>query len=104
MVIGKWLATHPKLFIMDTPTVGIDIGSKAEIYQQIQAFASGGMSILFISDEIQEILANCNRVMVLSEGNCVKILEEEDLSQENAAQILSELIGHHSSAGKEETQ
>lgn len=104
VVIGKWLATHPKLFIMDTPTVGIDIGSKAEIYQQIQAFASGGMSILFISDEIQEILANCNRVMVLSEGNCVKILEEEELAQENAAQILSELIGHHSSAGKEETQ
>ena len=73
VVIGKWTATCPRVFIMDTPTVGIDIGSKAEIYEQIHKF---------ISDEVQEILANCNRVMVMAEGKCVKMLEEDDLKEE----------------------
>ncbi|MFR1056214.1 MAG: hypothetical protein ACLSFB_18490 [[Clostridium] scindens] len=67
---------------MDTPTVGIDIGSKAEIYEQIHKFAEEGMAIIFISDEVQEILANCNRVMVMAEGKCVKMLEEDDLKEE----------------------
>lgn len=81
VVIGKWTATKPRVFIMDTPTVGIDIGSKAEIYEQIHQFAAQGMAIIFISDEKQEILANCNRVMVLAEGKCVRMLEEEDLQE-----------------------
>ena len=78
VVIGKWTATCPRVFIMDTPTVGIDIGSKAEIYEQIHKFAEEGI----ISDEVQEILANCNRVMVMAEGKCVKMLEEDDLKEE----------------------
>lgn len=82
VVIGKWTATCPRVFIMDTPTVGIDIGSKAEIYEQIHKFAEEGMAIIFISDEVQEILANCNRVMVMAEGKCVKMLEEDDLKEE----------------------
>ena len=67
VVISKWIATSPKVFIMDTPTVGIDIGSKAEIYEQIHKFADEGMAIILISDEIQEVMANCNRVLVRSE-------------------------------------
>lgn len=94
IVIGKWTAAKPRVFIMDTPTVGIDIGSKAEIYEQIHKLAADGMSIIFISDEIQEIIANCNRVMVLADGRCVRMLEEEDL-KENAEQTITELIGRH---------
>ena len=94
VVIGKWTAAKPRVFIMDTPTVGIDIGSKAEIYEQIHKLAADGMSIIFISDEIQEIIANCNRVMVLADGRCVRMLEEEDL-KENAEQTITELIGRH---------
>ena len=91
VVIGKWIVNKPRVFIMDTPTVGIDIGSKAEIYEQIHKFADEGMAIILISDEIPEILANCNKVMIMSEGRCVKILEEE-LKQSEAEKMIAELV------------
>lgn len=91
VVIGKWIVNKPRVFIMDTPTVGIDIGSKAEIYEQIHKFADEGMAIILISDEIPEILANCNKVMIMSEGRCVKILEEE-LKQSEAGKMIAELV------------
>lgn len=94
VVISKWIATSPKVFIMDTPTVGIDIGSKAEIYKQIHKFADEGMAIILISDEIQEVMANCNRVLVMAHGKCVVELSEEDLMQEGADKHLAEIIGN----------
>lgn len=94
VVISKWIATNPKVFIMDTPTVGIDIGSKAEIYEQIHKFADQGMAIILISDEIQEVMANCNRVLVMAHGKCVVELSEEDLMQEGADKHLAEIIGN----------
>ena len=93
VVIGKWTTTKPRGFIMDTPTVGIDIGSKAEIYEQIHKFASEGMAIIFISDEVQEIIANCNRVVVLANGSCSCILEEQELLCDDAEDRLTNLIG-----------
>jgi len=92
VVIGKWVATHPRVFIMDTPTVGIDIGSKAEIYEQIHKFADQGMAILFISDEIPEIIANCNRVIVMRSGRCIRVIEEDELMMPEAPKLISELI------------
>ncbi len=100
VVIGKWIANQPRVFIMDTPTVGIDIGSKAEIYEQIHKFADEGMAILFISDEIPEILANCNRVMILSGGKCVKILEEE-LKEPDAEKLIAELVSRQADQVRE---
>ena len=94
VVISKWIATSPKVFIMDTPTVGIDIGSKAEIYEQIHKFADDGMAIILISDEIQEVMANCNRVLVMAHGKCFVELSEEDLMQEGADKHLAEIIGN----------
>lgn len=94
VVISKWIATSPKVFIMDTPTVGIDIGSKAEIYEQIHKFADEGMAIILISDEIQEVMANCNRVLVMAHGKCVVELSEEDLMKEGADKHLAEIIGN----------
>ena len=80
-VIGKWLKTKPSIFIMDSPTVGIDIGSKAEIYQQIHRFAADGMAFILISDEVEEILANCNKVLILQDGSIKAVLDEEDLEK-----------------------
>lgn len=92
VVIGKWSATRPRVFIMDTPTVGIDIGSKAEIYEQIHKFADAGMAVIFISDEIQEILANCNRLYILAEGECAGVLEEDDLQQGNVERQIADMM------------
>ena len=103
VVIGKWSATNPRVFIMDTPTVGIDIGSKAEIYEQIHHFADSGMSIILISDEVQEILANCNRLLILSEGHCIKVMEEEDLNQPDADKTIAALVSQqYAGSGKEQ--
>ncbi len=95
VVIGKWTATNPKIFIMDTPTVGIDIGSKAEIYEQIHRFADNGMAIILISDEIQEILANCNMVLVLANGKCVRKFEEDELEEDGADIMLADIISNN---------
>ena len=93
IVIGKWVETKPNIFIMDSPTVGIDIGSKAEIYEQIHNFAKNGMAFLLISDEVEEILANCNRVFILEKGRIKTVLVAQDLRQPDAKNLILEEIG-----------
>ncbi|MDR1929724.1 MAG: sugar ABC transporter ATP-binding protein [Treponema sp.] len=86
VVIAKWLATRPAVFILDGPTVGIDIGSKHNIHEIIRGLAGEGMAILMISDEIPEILDNCNRILIMSGGRIVK--EIPDASKINAEEVF----------------
>lgn len=81
-VIAKWLATKPRILIMDEPTRGVDIGAKAEIYSIMNHLAKQGVSIIMISSELQEIVNMSDRVLVLKEGRLVKTLEHEEISQE----------------------
>ena len=76
VVLAKWLATNPAVFILDGPTIGIDIGSKYNIHKTIRDLARDGMSIMMISDEIPEILDNCNRVLVMAEGQIIKEIKD----------------------------
>ena len=71
----------------------VDIGSKAEIYEMIQSFAAGGMSVIMITDELEELLTNANRVMVMAEQRCVAQFNEKDLEREDIAQVIADLIG-----------
>ncbi|MGC8778353.1 MAG: sugar ABC transporter ATP-binding protein, partial [Candidatus Caldatribacteriaceae bacterium] len=82
VVLGKWLATNPRLLVLDSPTVGIDVGSKAEIYEIIQGLARSGIAVLLISDEVSEIYHNCNRVVVMRDGRVVKVLRTRDTTEE----------------------
>jgi len=66
--------------ILDSPTVGVDVGSKEEIYQHIQRFAAQGTAVILISDEIPEILANCNKLVVMKKGKVVGRLDSDDLN------------------------
>lgn len=91
-IVAKWANRAPKVFIMDTPTVGVDIGSKEEIYELIQSFAREGMAILMITDEMEELLANCNRVMIMAAHRQVVILDEEALAHPDAASRIQSLI------------
>lgn len=68
VVLGKWLATNPRIVIMDEPTAGIDIGSKSEIILLIRQLAREGRGIIVISSELNELLAACDRILVMSEG------------------------------------
>ncbi len=68
VVVGKWLLSQPRVLIMDEPTRGIDVGSKAEIHRLMRELADQGTCILFISSEVQEIIAVCDRILVMRAG------------------------------------
>jgi len=99
-VIAKWVATGPKLFILDTPTVGVDIGAKSEIYEQIHNFADEGMGVILISDEFEEIRANCNKVLILSEGKVVALIDENEIQSMNLRERIETLVGSGHSHSK----
>ena len=67
-ILGKWLATHPKVLLLDEPTRGIDVHAKSEIYKLILQLASSGLGIIMVSSELPEIFAVSDRVLVLAEG------------------------------------
>ncbi len=71
VVLAKWLATEPKLLILDSPTVGVDIGNKQGIYDVVRALSGAGVGVLLISDEVGEIFATCDRVLHLRAGRLV---------------------------------
>lgn len=71
VVLAKWLATNPKLLILDSPTVGVDIGNKQGIYEIVHGLAELGMSVLMISDEVPEVYYNCDRVLHMRSGEIV---------------------------------
>ncbi|SDG60863.1 sugar ABC transporter ATP-binding protein [Microbacterium pygmaeum] len=68
VVLGKWLATEPKVLIVDEPTRGIDVGTKAEVHRLLSQLAQEGMAILMISSELPEVLGMADRVLVMREG------------------------------------
>ena len=68
VVIAKWLATNPKLLIIDEPTRGIDVGTKAEVHRLLSELAGQGLAILMISSELPEVLGMADRVLVVCEG------------------------------------
>lgn len=68
VVIGKWLMRAPKLFMMDEPTRGVDVGAKYEIYSLINDMAKKGSTILFISSEMEELMGICDRILVMNNG------------------------------------
>jgi ribose transport system ATP-binding protein len=71
VVLAKWLMSEPSIFIMDEPTRGIDVGAKYEIYSIIDRLAADGGSVLFISSELEELLALADRILVMSRGEIV---------------------------------
>lgn len=81
--LARWLATNPKLLILDEPTHGVDIGAKAEIYQLMHNLAREGISIILISSELPEILAMSDRVLVMHEGRMTGILDRKECSEHN---------------------
>jgi simple sugar transport system ATP-binding protein len=91
VVLAKWLATKPKVFILDGPTIGIDVASKSNIHEIIRALAEQGIAIVVISDEIPEILHSCNRVLVMREGRLEK--EVPDAAAVGEAEMLSLVSG-----------
>ena len=89
VVVSKWLASNPKLLIMDEPTRGIDVGAKAEIHRLMSRLAAeDGLAILMISSELPEILAMSDRILVMREGRLVGEFSREEATQELVAHAM----------------
>jgi simple sugar transport system ATP-binding protein len=86
VVLAKWMATEPKILILDGPTIGIDVAAKSAIHRIIKQLAAGGIGIIVISDEVQEVLYNCHRILIMSKGRIVKELLPQETSEEELAQ------------------
>ncbi|MDI3543517.1 MAG: ribose transport system ATP-binding protein [Candidatus Atribacteria bacterium] len=86
VVLAKWLALKPRVLILDEPTRGIDVGSKAEIHRLIDNLAKEGIGIILISSELPEILALSDRILVISKGRITKELKREEANQETIMQ------------------
>jgi len=71
VVLGKWIATNPRILILDGPTVGIDVAAKSAIHATIRELAQAGMAIIIISDEVAEVYNACNRILVMHRGRIV---------------------------------
>ena len=71
MLFAKWLETKPKVFVMDEPTIGIDVGSKAEIRDIIDEIAATGVGIVLVTTELEELVSLCDRVLVMFRGALV---------------------------------
>ena len=93
VVIAKWLATQPKIIVLDEPTKGIDIGSKAAVHEFMAELASQGLAVIMVSSEIPEILGMSDRVIVMREGRMVAELEKEDLNPETLVRYAAGIKG-----------
>ena len=82
VLIGRWLTIEPKLLILHGPTVGVDVGSKDTIFRIIQRLAGEGMSVIIISDDLPELLQNCDRIMVMRKGRIADTFEAEGLDED----------------------
>jgi ribose transport system ATP-binding protein len=82
VVLAKWLSLGPKVLIFDEPTRGIDVGAKAEIYEAMRALAKGGVAVIVISSDMEEVLLISDRVAVMHEGSITGVLARNDCSEE----------------------
>jgi D-xylose transport system ATP-binding protein len=91
VVIAKWLMSNPKILIMDDPTRGIDVGTKYEIYKLMNKLAENGIAIIMISSELEEVIGMSDRIMVMSEGRSMGILEKSEIDQEKIMALCTSI-------------
>jgi simple sugar transport system ATP-binding protein len=90
VVLAKWLASAPRLMILNGPTVGVDIGSKDELHDMMRKLAGEGMGLLVISDDIPELLQTCNRILLMRHGSIVAEIQPKDTDENKLTAKLIE--------------
>ena len=89
VMIGRWLATNPKILILDEPTRGVDVGAKSEIYARMNELVKKGVSIIMISSELPEIINMSDRIYVMNSGRIAGCLQKDGISQEHIMQLAA---------------
>ncbi len=92
VVLGKWLSRDPQLLIIDEPTRGIDVGTKAEVHRIIDSLVADGMAVLMISSELPEVLGMADRVLVLHEGRITAELARSEATEDSIMRAASGLV------------
>jgi simple sugar transport system ATP-binding protein len=88
VVLAKWLATNPRVLILDSPTVGVDIGAKAGIFQIVDGLAKRGLAILLISDEVEEVLHQSHRILVMRSGRIAEAYDPHRVSEQELRESI----------------
>jgi simple sugar transport system ATP-binding protein len=88
VVIAKWLATRPRILILDSPTVGVDLHGKDGIYQIVKDLAARGLAVIMISDEIPEVLYHCDRILVMREGRLTNEVMAHHVSEAELREVV----------------
>ncbi|RZJ09891.1 MAG: sugar ABC transporter ATP-binding protein [Rubrivivax sp.] len=91
VVLGKWLATHPKVIILDEPTKGIDIGAKAAVHRFLSELVTQGLSVILVSSELPEVLGLADRIVVMRHGRIRRVFERAQASPESVVAAASGL-------------
>ena len=99
VILARWLLTHPQYLILDEPTRGIDVGTKVDIQKLVLNLAEEGMSITFISSEIEEMVRTCSRLIVMRDRNVAGELAGKEITQDN---IMRTIAGASSESAKAE--
>ena len=89
VILGKWLEADADILIFDNPTQGIDVGTKTEIQRLVRKLAEEGMSVTFISSEIEEMLRTCSRLIVMRDRHIVGELRGQELTQSNVMRTIA---------------
>jgi rhamnose transport system ATP-binding protein len=89
VVLAKWLSTRPRLLIVDEPTRGIDVGTKAEVHHLLSGLARDGVAVLMVSSELPEVLGMADRVLVMHEGRLVRELSRDEATEESVMQAAT---------------
>lgn len=90
VILARWLLTHPEYLILDEPTRGIDVGTKVEIQKLVLKLAEGGMSLTFISSEIDEMLRTCSRLIVMKDREIVGELSGMDVTEHDVMHVIAQ--------------
>lgn len=86
VVIAKWLNTHPRVMMLDEPTAGVDIGAKSEVIRITREYADQGNAVLFVSSELTELMAVCDKIITIFDGKITGVLAREEIESEEVLQ------------------
>jgi len=95
VVVGKWLALSPDVLLLNDPTKGVDVGTRQNLYTIISQLAEKGTSVVLYASDNEELIDNCDRVLIVFEGRIVKEIGADDLNEEKL--VVSSLNIEHSS-------
>lgn len=88
IVLSKWLSNDLDILILNGPTVGVDVGAKQDIHQLVHELANDGLAVIIISDDLSEVVQNCNRVIVMKDGLISGEIGADDITEDNILEII----------------